>query len=58
MRPGLSPGNPARRGLIFSSDSPDLSGAFDVDLWYDETRTRAVTALIVVDDSEVRYEHF
>jgi hypothetical protein len=30
----------------------------DVDLWHDETRTRAGMALIVVDDSEVRYERF
>ena len=43
-------------GKIIPADHYNLSGAFDVDLWYDEQRTWAGMAMTVVDGSEVRYE--
>jgi hypothetical protein len=43
-------------GLMIAADHYNLSGAFDVDLWYDEHRTWAGMAMTVVDGSEVRYE--
>ena len=45
-------------GIVIRGVHHTLNGAFDVDLWYGETRTWAGMALIVVDDSEVPYEHF
>jgi hypothetical protein len=43
-------------GRLIAADHYNLSGAFDVDLWYDETQTWAGMALTVVDGSEIRYE--
>ncbi len=43
-------------GRVIAADHYNLSGAFDVDLWYDETATWAGMALTVVDGSEIRYE--
>jgi hypothetical protein len=43
-------------GRVIAADHYNLSGAFDVDLWYDEQRTWAGMAMTVVDGSEVRYE--
>jgi hypothetical protein len=43
-------------GQVIAADHYNLSGAFDVDLWYDEQRTWAGMAMTVVDGSEVRYE--
>jgi len=43
-------------GLMIAADHYNLSGAFDVDLWYDEQRTWAGMAMTVVDGSEVHYE--
>jgi len=43
-------------GQVIAADHYNLSGAFAVDLWYDEQRTWAGMAMTVVDGSEVRYE--
>jgi hypothetical protein len=43
-------------GILLTAILHNLSGAVDVDLRYDETWTWVSMALIVVDDSEVRYE--
>jgi Family of unknown function (DUF6134) len=43
-------------GRVIAADHYNLSGAFAVDLWYDEQRTWAGMAMTVVDGSEVRYE--
>ena len=43
-------------GQMISADHYSLTGAFAVDLWYDEQRTWAGMAMTVVDGSEVRYE--
>ncbi len=43
-------------GQMIAADHYNLSGAFDVDLWYDEQRTWAGMAMTVVDGSEVHYE--
>jgi hypothetical protein len=43
-------------GQMISADHYSLTGAFAVDLWYDEQRTWAGMAMTVVDGSEVHYE--
>jgi hypothetical protein len=43
-------------GQMIAADHYSLSGAFAVDLWYDEQRTWAGMAITVVDGSEVHYE--
>jgi hypothetical protein len=43
-------------GQMIAADHYSLSGAFAVDLWYDEQRTWAGMAMTVVDGSEVHYE--
>jgi len=43
-------------GQMIAADHYNLSGAFAVDLWYDEQRTWAGMAMTVVDGSEVHYE--
>jgi Domain of unknown function (DUF6134) len=43
-------------GRMIAADHYNLSGAFAVDLWYDETATWAGMALTVGDGSEVHYE--
>jgi hypothetical protein len=43
-------------GQMIVADHYNLSGAFAVDLWYDEQRTWAGMAMTVVDGSEVHYE--
>jgi hypothetical protein len=45
-------------GQMIAADHYNLSGAFAVDLWYDQQRTWAGMAMTVVDGSEVRYERF
>jgi hypothetical protein len=43
-------------GQMIAADHYNLSGAFAVDLWYDEQRTWAGMAMTVADGSEVHYE--
>jgi hypothetical protein len=43
-------------GQMIAADHYNLSGAFAVDLWYDQQRTWAGMAMTVVDGSEVHYE--
>jgi hypothetical protein len=43
-------------GRMIAADHYNLSGTFNVDLWYDETQTWAGMVLTVVDGSEIRYE--
>jgi len=43
-------------GREIAANHYNLSGAFDVDLWYDATNTWAGMAMTVKDGSEVRYE--
>ena len=44
--------------VVITAILHNLSGAFDVDLRHDETRTWAGMELIILDDSEVGYERF
>lgn len=43
-------------GRQIAADHYNLSGPFNVDLWYDHTQTWAGMAVTVADGSEVRYE--
>jgi len=43
-------------GGMIAATHYNLSGSFDVDLWYDDTRAWVGMAMTVVDGSEVRYE--
>ena len=43
-------------GTVIAATHYNLSGAFDVDLWYDAANRWAGMAMTVADGSEVRYE--
>ena len=43
-------------GSMIVATHYNLSGSFNVDVWYDQTRTWAGMAMTVADGSEVRYE--
>lgn len=47
---------PLASGNLVAAKHYALSGAFAVDLWYDETDTWACMAMTVTDGSEVRYK--
>jgi hypothetical protein len=47
---------PLASGGTISADHYNLSGPFNVDLWYDQTATWASLALTAADGSTVRYE--
>lgn len=47
---------PLASGRTIEADHYNLSGAFNVDVWYDLTDTWAALAVTVADGSEVHYE--
>jgi hypothetical protein len=47
---------PLASGATISAEHYNLSGSFNVDVWYDQTNTWAGLALTVADHSNVHYE--
>jgi len=47
---------PLASGSVVEADHYNLSGAFNIDVWYDQTDTWAGLAFAVQDGSSVRYE--
>jgi hypothetical protein len=60
LRPKVTPRGPETiplaSGATIEADRYNLSGAFNVDLWYDRTGTWASMAVPVADGSTVQYE--
>jgi hypothetical protein len=60
LRPNVSPGKPENirlaSGGVIAAEHYNLSGAFDVDVWYDRMGTWAGLAFTVADGSIVHYE--
>jgi hypothetical protein len=60
LRPKIAPLSaetiPLASGGTITALRYDLSGSFNVDVWYDRSDTWASLAFTVADGSEVRYE--